>query len=100
MVAGFPVNPPVQEYELAPLAVKAAVELLQILGLFTETVGLGLTVTVAVVEFATQPPSVPVIVYVYVPSIVGVIVFAELKLPATDVGIPLPAAGLAVQTKE
>ena len=47
-MVGFDVDikPPVQLYELAPLAVKFAVWLLQILGLFTVIVGLGLTVTV------------------------------------------------------
>ena len=63
VVTGLPLNPPVQIYVVAPFAVSAAVWPLQIAGLFTLTIGLGVTVTVAT-AVPVQPLVVPVTVYV------------------------------------
>ena len=62
-VLGFDIaaNPPVQEYAVAPPAVKLAVCPLQIAGLFTVTVGFGFTVTVDT-AVPVQPLVVPVTV--------------------------------------
>jgi hypothetical protein len=73
-------RPPVQLYELAPLAVKLAVSPRQILGLFTVIVGFGFTVTVET-AVPVQPFVVPVTVYVVVVVKMGVVGVALADKP-------------------
>ena len=72
VVAGLPLNPPVQVYVTAPLAVKMAVEPAHIAGEFTLTDNAELTVTVATAVLL-QLPDVPVTVYVVVEDKTGVV---------------------------
>jgi len=55
-----------QEYVVAPLAVKIVVTPGQIVGLFTVIVGIALTVIVATAVFVQPTTDVPVTVYVVV----------------------------------
>ena len=59
---GFNNEPVFQLYELAPLAVKVAVCPAQIVGLFTLTIGIGLTTTVTTFVLVQPIAFVPITV--------------------------------------
>jgi hypothetical protein len=61
-VIGFVAAPVLHEYVVAPLAVKVAEVLAQMVGLFTVTIGLEFTVTITVAVFVQPAAEVPVTV--------------------------------------
>ena len=92
-VLGFDIDtkPPVQLYVVAPLAVNVVLSPLQILGLFTVTVGLGFTVTVAI-AVPVQPLVVPITVYVVVVVSAAVLGFDIGANPPVQLYVVAPLA--------
>jgi hypothetical protein len=78
-------KPPVHVYDIAPLAIKLAVCPTQIVGEFTVTLGLGLTVIVDIAVFLQPFTSVPVTVYDVFEFKIGVVGFAPFGKPPLQV---------------